>query len=49
MPNYSHFAIKPADAKVHTIFEVTPEIQHLAIARAFSGLGTEVVSGLRGS
>ena len=41
MPNYSHFAIKHADAKVHTILDVTSEIQQLVIARAFSDLRIE--------
>jgi alkylation response protein AidB-like acyl-CoA dehydrogenase len=40
-PNYSHFAIKHADAKIHTIFEGTSEIQQLVIARAISGLRIE--------
>jgi alkylation response protein AidB-like acyl-CoA dehydrogenase len=40
-PNYSHFAIKYADAKIHTIFEGTSEIQQLVIARAISGLHIE--------
>ena len=41
MPDYSHFAIKHADAKVHTILDVTSEIQQLVIARAFSDLRIE--------
>jgi alkylation response protein AidB-like acyl-CoA dehydrogenase len=39
--HYIHFATKHADAKIHTIFEGTSEIQQLVIARAISGLRIE--------
>ena len=37
----THFAIPLSDAKIHTIFEGTSEIQQLVIARAISGLRVE--------
>ncbi|GDX29025.1 hypothetical protein LBMAG13_14500 [Actinomycetes bacterium] len=39
--NYSHFAMPCSEAKIHTIFEGTSEIQQLVIARAISGLRIE--------
>jgi alkylation response protein AidB-like acyl-CoA dehydrogenase len=39
--DYSYFAIKHADTKIHTFFEGTSEIQQLVITRAISGLHVE--------
>ena len=35
MPNYSHFAIKHADATVLTIFEVAPSRAHRLLGEAY--------------